>query len=225
MEQTITPIGNSIQQIGSIIAAYVPNILGAIIILVLGIALAIALEKLIVRLFASDRVEGNLERAGVSSALRRVSPQLSVARIIAWIAKWFIILATIVVVSESLGLVQMTDFLNQVLLYIPRVIVAMAILLIGIMAAQFVERVLREALKTAQVKSNEMIATFAKWAITIFSGLVALTQLGIAPTLINTLIGGFVAMIAIAGGLAFGIGGQDAARDLLNRMRKDLTTQ
>ena len=125
--------------------------------------------------------------------------------------------------TDILKLVQVTNFLNSIILYLPNVVVAAVILAVAFLVANFVYAVVKGSTKVAGLVSATLLATIAKWAIVIFGFLAALIQLGIATSLINTLFIGFVAMLALAGGLAFGLGGKDEAATILRKIRQEIT--
>ena len=100
---------------------------------------------------------------------------------------------------------------------------AAVILAVAFLVANFVYAVVKGSTKVAGIVSATLLATVAKWAIVIFGFLAALVQLGIASSLINTLFIGLVAMLALAGGLAFGLGGKDEAAAILKRLRHEIS--
>jgi hypothetical protein len=108
------------------------------------------------------------------------------------------------------------------LAYIPNVFVAVIIGLVGTVAARIISDIVKHAVKSIGAKSANMLATTAYYAISFFTALVVLNQLGIASDLVRILFTGIVVMIAIAGGLAFGLGGKDIARDILEGLQKKL---
>jgi len=124
--------------------------------------------------------------------------------------------------TDILGLTQVTAFLQVVLQYLPNVIVAALILLVGAMFAEFMQRLVRASVDAAGMMSAGFLGSIAKWSILIFALFAALDQLGVARSFIITLLQGFVAMLAIAGGLAFGLGGQNAARDFVGKIRDEM---
>jgi len=134
-----------------------------------------------------------------------------------------LILVFLMAATDILKLVQVTNFLNSIILYLPNVVVAAVILAVAFLVANFVYAVVKGSTKVAGIVSATLLATVAKWAIVIFGFLAALIQLGIASSLINTLFIGLVAMLALAGGLAFGLGGKDEAAAILKKIRQEIT--
>ncbi len=142
--------------------------------------------------------------------------------IISEIIRWFIIIVFLIPTAQVWGLGKFVDVLNGLLLYLPNVIIAVLLLLVGFVVAKLVYDLLIASVRGLSKDSAKSIAMVGKWAVLIFVFLVVLNQLGIASDLIRILFSGIVAMIAIAGGLAFGLGGKDAARDIIDKLRKKL---
>ena len=138
------------------------------------------------------------------------------------LVKWFLIIAFLLASVNILGLSEVGDFLAGVLSYLPNVVVAALILVIAIKVAEVVERASRASVEAAGMR-GAFVGTMARWAIWIFAVAAALQQLGVATILIQTLITGLVAMLALAFGLAFGLGGKDAAAGFIEKVRRDLT--
>ena len=130
---------------------------------------------------------------------------------------WFILLIFLVPAADALGLPTVSNVLSTLVDYIPNVFVAILVLFLGALAATVVADLVRGATASANIGNPNIFAGIARWAIIGFAALVALEQLQISPTLLNVLFGGIVAAVAIAFGLAFGLGGQDAARRWLAR--------
>lgn len=205
--------------------AFLPYIVGALVIFVVGIIVAVVLSRFVVRLLDLLRLDELAARLEVKSALERVGIRLRVGALLGWIVKWFFVIVSLIAATDILGWDEVTDFLKRVVFYIPQVIIAVIILLAGILLGNFVRQIVRSALEAAQLAAADVLSGLAKWAIIVFSFMAALVQLNIAPELIQTLFTGLVAMLALAGGLAFGLGGRDHASRLLDRLRKDLSSE
>ncbi len=202
-----------------------PEVLAALIVFILGLALAAALNHVIVRLVAFLKIDELLAKVEIHKALERMGLKLRVGHLLGWIVKWFFVIVALIAATNILHWEQVTDFLKQVVFYIPNVIIAVIILLAGILLGNFVRRVVKSAVEAAKLSSAGFLAGLAKWAIVVFSFMAALVQLQIAPDLIRTLFTGLVAMLAIAGGLAFGLGGRDHASRVLNRLGRDISEE
>ena len=134
--------------------------------------------------------------------------------------RWFLIVVFLLAASNFLGLTQVSDFLRDVLLYLPNVVVAAFILIIAAFVADVVERALRGSVQ-AMGRQGAVAGAVARWAIWVFAIMAVLIQLGIAVQLVQTLVTGLVAAIAIALGISFGMGGRDAAADIIQKVRQD----
>jgi hypothetical protein len=200
-----------------------PMVAYAIIVFILGLLVAGVLSRVVLKAVELLRIDELVARLEVKSTLDRVGIRLKVGVLLAWIVRWFFIIVALVAATDILGWDQVTDYLKQVVLFIPNVIIAVIILLAGILLANFVRNIVRSAVEAAQLSSADFLSGLAKWAILIFSFMAALVQLQIAPDLIRTLFTGLVAMLALAGGLAFGLGGKEHAARVLDHLRKDIS--
>ncbi len=223
--QAVDVVQNSVLSLWDSIVAYVPNVLGAAVVFVIGIAIATVLQAVVVKLVGMLRVDELVSKLDLKVSLDRVGVRLNVGALLGWIVKWFFIVVSLIAATDILGWEQVTDYLQEVVRYIPNVIIAVIILLAGILLATFVRNVVKTAVEAAELASADFLSGIAKWAILLFSFMAALVQLQIAPGLINTLFTGLVAMLALAGGLAFGLGGRDHASRVLDRLRKDLSSE
>jgi len=139
------------------------------------------------------------------------------------LVKWFFVIVTLLAVSDILELVAFSDFLTQVLLYVPNIVIAVLIMLAGVVMAAFSAKLVRASVLASRLHSAHFLGALTKWSVLIFAFLAALSQLGVAGALVNTLIMGFVAMLAIAGGLAFGLGGKDVAASWLEKIKDEIS--
>jgi hypothetical protein len=140
------------------------------------------------------------------------------AGVIAVIVKWFVRLITLVVAFDMLGLPAVSSVLQQLLLWLPNLVVALVVLVIGGLAANALSRLVRGASAQAGLSNPDLLATVTRVAVWGFTFVVAINQLGIATTLINTLLIGIVGAFSIAFGLAFGLGGRDRAAQILDQI-------
>jgi len=202
---------------------FLPSLVGAILVFVAGWIVAVALGKVVEHIFKMVKVDEAMEKAGTKARLKKAGVEINVAKFLGGLVKWFLILVFLMAATDILKLNQVTNFLNSIILYLPNVVVAAVILAIAFLVANFVYAVVKGSTKVAGIVSATLLATVAKWAIVIFGFLAALVQLGIASSLINTLFIGLVAMLALAGGLAFGLGGKDEAALIIKKIRQEIT--
>lgn len=204
---------------GIIVAStFIPNLIAGIVILLIGVILGSIVKKVVAQLSRTLKIESYLKQYGVPEARK----EFTWTNILAEVTRWFVIVVFLIPTVEVWGLPQVTTILNTFLVYLPNVFVAAIIVLIGFVAAGIVHDIVLASASKFSAHSAQAIASFAKWSIIVFMFLAALTQLGIAKDLIQILFTGFVAMIALAGGIAFGLGGQDTAKEILETIRKRL---
>lgn len=203
--------------------SFLPSLIGALLVFFLGLIAAIALGKAAEKIIAALRVDQVVEKMKVGEKLESAGFKISISRFFGELVKWFLILVFLMAATDILGLGQVTSFLNSVILYIPNLVVATIILAIAFLLGNFVYDVVRHSTKAAGVMSATLLATISKWAIVIFGLLAALVQLGIAVSLVNTLFIGVVAALALAAGLAFGLGGKEEAGTILRKLREEIS--
>lgn len=201
---------------------FVPSLVGALLVFLIGWFVAAALSKFVVQALRTLKIDQFLDNAGLRNILDKANLKGTASGFLGALVKWFLIIVFLVAASEILGLIQISIFLNSVLNYIPQLVIAVIILLVAVLFSKFVGNVIQASVKAAGLNHSSFLSTVAKWAIMIFAILAALEQLGIALALIRTLFTGIVALIAVAGGLAFGLGGKDIAADYLNKLRHDI---
>ncbi|HEY4495710.1 MAG TPA: hypothetical protein VJC01_04700 [Candidatus Paceibacterota bacterium] len=204
---------------------FLPNFLGALVIFLVGLVIAAGLSKIVEKLVDALKLDRLLEQFGLGKILERADLRLDSGRFIGVLVQWFFIVVTLLAVSDILKLVAFSDFLSQVLLYVPNIIIAVLIMLAGVVMAAFLAKLVRASVLAARLHSAHFLGALTKWSVLVFAFLAALSQLGIAGALVNTLIMGFVAMLALAGGLAFGLGGRDVAAAWLEKLKSEVSNR
>jgi hypothetical protein len=201
---------------------FLPNLIGAAIILVLGWIVGMIVAMLIDRLFRIVGLQTLFEKAKLEDILKKADAKKDATAMLASVAKWIIYLVAFVAAANTLLLPDVANFLGRILAFVPVAVAAGAILLIGLVLANFLSNVIKGSVLAANLGSADMVAAIVRYSVFIFAFLAALAQLGIAGSLINILFIGLVAFLAIAGGLAFGLGGKDVAQEWLENLKKQL---
>jgi len=199
----------------------IPRIIGFAVVLVVGWIVSSLLAKGVKALLHAVRFNDLAQRSGFASFVQKSGVRTDSSGVIADIVKWFVRLITLVVAFDTLGLPAVSGVLQQLLLWLPNLIVALVVLVIGGLAANALSQLVRGATAEAGFSNPEMLATVTKVAVWGFAIVIAVNQLGIATTLINTLLIGIVGALALASGLAFGLGGRDRAAQLIDRMGRN----
>lgn len=209
---------NSLLNLWDQVLSFLPDLLGAIILLIIGLIVASILARIVERIVYFLRIDSALRKLGAEGYFHRANIKLNVGHFLGQFTYWFIVIAFILAASEVLNFFALSSFLRDVLLYIPNVIVAALILLAALVAANFVRRLVVAAINSAKLNHANGVGALSWWVIFVFGFLAALQQLGIAEALITAIISGAVAMLALAGGLAFGLGGKDNAKRFLDNL-------
>ncbi len=195
----------------------IPRIIGFALILLIGWFVASLIAKGISALLHAVNFNQLAERAGFAGFVRKMGVKTDASGFLAEIGKWFIRLIVLVVAFDALGLPAVSDVLRQLLLWLPNLVVAMVVLVIGGLLAKAVSSLVRGATSEAGFENPERLATVASVAVWAFAIVIAVNQIGIAATLVNTLFMGFVGALAIALGLAFGLGGRETANEIVRK--------
>lgn len=211
---------NSLQNLWSGSISVLANILGALIILLIGLIVAGGLGALVERLVSLVKLDKALQSLGLEEYFERAGLKINSGKFLGKLVYWFLVVVFLLAATDILGFYSLSNFLREALLYIPNVIVAVLIMLATVVIANFLKKLVSASVKGARLHASNFLASLTWWAVIIFGFLTSLTQLGIAVAIIQSLVTGFVAMIAIAGGIAFGLGGKDYAASLLGKLKE-----
>lgn len=212
----------SLQNLWVQVLSWLPSLLGAVIVFVIGLIVAAGVGSLVEKIIAALRLDALLRKVGLEEYTRRANLELNSGHFVGQLVYWFLLLAFLLAASDILGFFALSGFLRDVLLYIPNLVIAVLIMLATVVAANIVKHLTRASVMGAKLHAAKSLASAAWWVIVVFGLLASLVQLGIAVSIINTVITGLIAMLALAGGLAFGLGGKDYAADIMQRLQKEL---
>ncbi len=219
-EAILTALANAL----NLVLTFIPRLLGFLVILLVGWLIATLVSKALTMLLRKVGFDRMSARIGLTRFEQRMGVKMDSAGILGKIVFWFLLLIFLVPAADALGVPAVSNILNQLVTYIPNVFVAILVLFLGALAGTIVADIVRGATASAQIGNPNLFATLARYAIIGFAALIALEQLQIAPALLNELFGALVAAVAIAVGLAFGLGGQETARKLLTRGESTVST-
>jgi hypothetical protein len=197
--------------------SFLPALIGAALILIIGWFVSGLLASLIERALKAIGFESAVERSGIGEFIRRSGTRMTTSGVIATLVKYFIFLIFVQAAANVLGIPQLTEIINSIILFIPNVVVAMAIIVVGSLIAKFLSGLVRSSVSELGVGSPNLLATLTQYIVIGFAIIAAIDQLGIAATLINTLLIGLIGSVALAVGLAFGLGGRDVAAQITQK--------
>lgn len=219
-------MSNAFTGIGVQVLQFLPKLLLAIIIFIAGWVVGSVLSDVVSKIVKAIKVDSILESAGARGLLDKAGFNLNTGAFLGGLVKWFIIIVFLVTALDILKLQAVNAFLTNVVLgYIPQVIVATLILVVAAVLADLSQKVLSGGARALDSKHAGMVGGVARWSIWIVAILAALNQLGIAGGMMQTLFTGLVAMLALAGGLAFGLGGKEAAANYIEKLRGDISNR
>lgn len=205
---------------------FVPRLLGALIVFLIGWAIAAGIGKLVAEILKQLKLNTLFENEGWKKALQKAEVQVNISSFVGAIFKWLLIIVFLSIAVEILGLMQFAGFLNTILAYLPNVVVAVLIFVVAVIISDILEKVVRAAVEGAKVGYGKIAGTIVKYSLWIFAFFAMLDQLNIARNLINTLqsgiVYGVVIFFALGGAIALGLGGKDAAREAIDSWKKRL---
>lgn len=213
LTSTTDTLLGSLQTVWYGIALSLPQMVVAIIFIVLGFVMGLLFKHVIEEIFKALKIDTFLEHSGIDEFLAKAGYKLNSGKFIGEIGRWFFIVTFAIFAFDVLNLQEITRFLNTVATeLIPNLAIAAIILFAGSIIAEFLAKVVKGSFKFVEYgKHSHMIGSIARWAVWIFTIILVLDQIGIAQTYLQTIFIAVVAMLSLAGGLAFGLGGRDAA--------------
>lgn len=214
-------VTESLTDVVSRVIGYIPNLVGAAIILIVGWAVAAILEWAVDNVLRAVGLQTLFEKVKIEDIVKKAEAKKDTSALVAAVVKWVIMIVAFIAATSVLGLAQVSSFLNSVLSYVGVAAEAAVILMVGAIAAHFFSKVVRGVVQAAALGFADLAGSVTKYAILGFTIIAALAQLGIATVFLQTLFTGLVAMLAIAGGLAFGLGGQGAVKDLVEKVKRE----
>jgi hypothetical protein len=197
-------------------------VLGFVVVLIVGWLVAAVIARAVLKLLQVVRFDHLAERSGLAGFVRGLGASTGPSAFVASLAQWFVRLITLVVAFDTLGLPAVSGVLQQLLLWLPNLVVALVVLVLGGLAARALGNLVRASTAEAGFSNPDLLASVARGAVLAFAVVVAVNQIGIAQTLINTLLVGVVGALALAAGLAFGLGGRDKAAQILDAVGRQL---
>src|SRR4051794_40899339 len=210
-----TAIMRSVDAALALLLAGIRKIIGFLVILIIGWVIASAVAAAVAALLRAVKFNDLAQRAGLSGFVKNMGVQTDAAGFLANLTKWFVRLIVLVSAFDALGLPAVSQVLEQLLLWLPNLVVALVVLVIGGLAANALAGLVRGATAESGLGSPELLSSIARIAVWAFAIVIAVNQIGVAATLVNTLFMAVVGALALALGLAFGLGGRDTAAQIV----------
>ncbi len=201
---------------------FIPDLVGALLIFIIGWFFAVGVGKLITGILTKLKFNSFFESESWEEAMEKAEVKLNMSEFLGSIVKWIIILVVLHLSVGVLGFEQFEELMGRIVGYLPNVIVAALIFVAAVMVADFLSKIMVAATEKADFAHTSLMGAIVKGAIWIFAIFAILIELGIAEELLTTLFEALVYMIAIAGGLAFGLGGKDVAKKTIEKMKNNL---
>lgn len=221
LNQSFDILGQALVDTSMTLISFLPSVILAVLIFALGLACGSILGRAVNHLVSVLRIDNALHKAGLDTISDRAGMRISLAGFLGGTVKWLVVVAFTIASSEILGLSQVTQLLRDILVYIPQVIIAAIVLVIAMLVGDFVSKLVSHSVKASGMK-GEFAAKMSKWAIIIVGGIFpALTQLRIAQGLVEVLFTGVVFALSLSLGLAFGLGGRDAAAQAIEKLKNN----
>lgn len=214
----------SFQELSNGLVTFIPSLIVAVVIFLLGWLVGAGLGRIVAQLIGSLKVDNALRSAGLEEVATRAGFTLDSGKFLGGLVKWFVIVVFLVAALDILELNQVNIFLREIVLtYLPQVIVAVLILLMGAVIAEVMQNVVVGAVRAAHLQSARLLGNVTKWSIWLFAIFAALSQLSVAAVFVQTLFTGIVIALSLAIGLSFGLGGADAAARYIEKVREDIS--
>jgi len=213
-------IADPVRQMLARILGYLPILLGALVILIVGWIVAKAIKRILDWLLKTIRFDTLADKAGISAILRKGDLKISAREVVSSLVYWLIMIMVLVMVVDALGLPKASDVLASLFAYVPNVIAALLVLVVAMFLASFVSGIVHTAAGNANLPRPEIFAGVSRWAIIIFAVTISLGELGIATLLVTTTFNIILGGVCLALALAFGLGGKDAAARYLEELKE-----
>jgi hypothetical protein len=202
---------------------FVPNLLAAIIVFVIGWLIASGVGKLVAGILSRLKFNRLFGGAGWQDAMQKADLKVDPSGFIGSIVKWVLVIVFLLAAVEIVGLTEFAGFLRGVVAWLPNLLVAAAIFVVAVILADFFEKIVKASVRKLEIENVNLIGAVIRWSIYVFAALAILLQLGITTTIIESIVVGIIATLTIAVGLAFGLGGKDAASKAIEEIKEKIT--
>lgn len=203
-------------------AAFIPNLIGALIIFIVGWFVSVLIGKVVAGILKRLQFDKLFEKSNWEDAMKKANFKMSMSDFIGAVVKWILIVMFLSVAVGMLGASQFSAVLSDIIDWLPSLLTAIAIFVVAVIVSEFSEQLAKAILGRMRVGYINLVGLIVRYSIWILAGFAILSQLGVAKDMVNILMGGMVALIVLSGSIAFGLGGKDVARQILEDLRSKL---
>ncbi|MDP2937994.1 MAG: hypothetical protein Q8N72_01930 [Candidatus Omnitrophota bacterium] len=207
------------------ISQFLVNVLLMVIILIIGWIIAKIIKTLVTRFLRAVKLDQLSDRIALDSILAKGGMSYSLSELIGVICYWLALLITFVVAINAIGLTVAADLLNRIVLYVPNIIAAVFILILGMFVATLLSNIVKTAANNAGVSQAKLLGKVVEVVVVIFAVAISLEQLGIAAKVIELTISIVLASLGLGAALAFGLGCKDIAARFLSDLIDNLKSK
>jgi len=188
---------NSLQGLWMSVINFLPSLIGALVVLIVGLIVAAVIRAIVQKIIDSIKVDALLKKIGLGPHFERGGLQINSGKFVGLLVYWFLIIVFVLAAADILQLWGLSAFLQSVVAYLPNIIVAVLIMLAAVVLANFLRSLVRASVASARLHGSKFLGSLTWWVVIVFGLLAALIQLGIATVIINTLVTGLIAMLAL----------------------------
>ena len=208
---------------------FIAQLILAIVVFIIGYLIAVGIGRIITEILKSVKFNKLFDKEGWNNALQRANVHVNPAEFIGAIFKWVFVIVSLLIAVDILNLAQFGMILSQVLNYVPNVIIASLIFVVAVIISDIIEKIVRVSVERMSVGHGYLTASIVRWAIWIFTVFLILEQLLPTSDLIKTLymaiVWGVVGALALGVAIAIGLGGKDAAAEIIGEMKKKMMSR
>lgn len=201
---------------------FVPKLIGALVVFLIGWFFSVGVGKLVTEILRKAKMDRIFEKSGWKEALERAEIKTTFSEFIGAIFKWILVILFLSAAVEILGLIEFANLLNRIITWLPNLIVAVAIFVVAVILTEILEKLIKASAKKMEISYVGVLGQIIKVAIYVFAGLLILNQLGVGKDIVNALVYGIIGTLALSLGLAFGLGGKDAAAKLIEDIKRKI---
>ncbi len=202
--------------------SFLPILILGLFILLFGWFFSVGIGKIVSEVLRKAKLDDVFNKEGWKEAMDKAKIHISASQFIGSIIKWIFFIIFLWATLSTWGLNHFANFMERIIEYIPNVVVASLIFVVAVILADFLAKIIVAATEKAKFTYTHLAGEIVRWSIWVFALFAVLIELGIAQELLLTLFTGIIALIVIAGGIAFGLGGKEVAEDVLKDLRKKL---